>query len=96
MYTLCCAIRFPVRQPGFRAGFRVDSGPKPYEFIGFADLHGPKPYEFIGFGDLHGPKPYEFIGFGDHLCIPYVARYCFRSGNRASVPDFGWILAWKT
>ncbi len=26
---------------------------------------GPKPYEFMGFGDLHGPKPYEFIGFGD-------------------------------
>jgi hypothetical protein len=25
----------------------------------------PKPYEFIGFGDIHGPKPYEFIGFGD-------------------------------
>ncbi len=40
-------------------------GPKPYEFIGFGDLHGPKPYEFIRFGDLHGPKPYEFIRFGD-------------------------------
>ena len=26
---------------------------------------GPKPYEFMGFGDIHGPKPYEFIGFGD-------------------------------
>ena len=46
------------------------SGPKPYEFIRFGDIHGPKPYEFIGFGDLHGPKPYEFIGFGDLICGP--------------------------
>jgi hypothetical protein len=35
---------------------------KPYEFIGFGDIHGPKPYEFTGFGDIHGPKPYEFLG----------------------------------
>ncbi len=40
------------------------TGHKPYEFIGFGDLHGPKSYKFIGFGDLHGPKPYEFIGLG--------------------------------
>ncbi len=31
-------------------------GPKPYEFIGFGDIHGPKPYKFIGFGDIHGPS----------------------------------------
>ncbi len=30
-----------------------------------------KPYEFIGFGDMHGPKPYEFIGsrFKSHICF---------------------------
>ena len=33
---------------------------------------GPKPYEFIGFGDIHGPKPYEFIGFGDMLATARV------------------------
>ncbi len=38
---------------------------KPYEFIGFGDIHGPKPYAFIGFGDILGPKYYEFIRFGD-------------------------------
>ncbi len=36
----------------------VMSGPEPYKFIGFGDIHGPKPYKFIGFGDIHGPKPY--------------------------------------
>ncbi len=39
-------------------------GPKPYEVIGFGNIHGPKPYEFIGFGDSYDPKPYKFIGFG--------------------------------
>ncbi len=29
---------------------------KPYEFIGFGDIHGLKPYEFIGFGDIHAPN----------------------------------------
>ncbi len=28
-------------------------------------LGDPKPYEFIGFGDIHGPKSYKFIGFGE-------------------------------
>ncbi len=35
-------------------------GTKPYEFLGFGDIHGPKPCEFIGFGDIYGPQPYEF------------------------------------
>ncbi len=39
----------------------VPRRPKPYEFIGFGDIHGPKPFKFIGFGDIHGPKPYKFV-----------------------------------
>ncbi len=49
-----------------------DAVTKPYEFLGFGDIHGPKPYKFIRFGDIHGPKPYTFIGFGDiHGPKPY-------------------------
>ncbi len=37
---------------------------KPYNFIGFGDIHGPKPFELLGFDDIHGPKPYKYIRFG--------------------------------
>jgi hypothetical protein len=39
------------------------SGPRPYKFIGFGDIHGLRPYRFIGFGDIHGPRPYKFIRY---------------------------------
>jgi hypothetical protein len=66
--------RIPLRDPHRGHGVRLvpqlarlsrHSGPKPYKFIGFGDIHGPKPYKFTGFGDIHGPKPYKLIGFGD-------------------------------
>ncbi len=41
-------------------------GPKPYEFLGFGDIHGPKPYEFLGFGDIHG----QILYFS--FCVPSV------------------------
>ncbi len=28
-----------------------------------------------------------------YLMLPYVTQQCFRAGNRASGPDFGWILS---
>ena len=49
-----------VRLPGGDGHANQGSGPKPYKFIRFGDIHGPKPYKFIWFGDIHGPKPYIF------------------------------------
>ncbi len=58
-------VGLQVASTGFQSLDRRRWGPKPYELIGFGDIHGPKPYKFIGFGGIHGPKHYKFIGFGD-------------------------------
>ena len=70
--------------------------PKPYEIIGFGDIHGPKPYEFIGFGDIHGPKPYEFIWFGD-IHGPKSCEFigfgpCSSAGLRTALRRGSWRL----
>ncbi len=49
-------------RPGFESLCQRGGYPKPYELIGFGDIHGPKPYKFTGFGDIHGPKHHKFTG----------------------------------